>query len=571
MPPSADFTPLSADTGASEQRGTEATAYDGANLIATLDARGQFRFVSPAAAAVLNRPPAELAGSGGLALIHPKDRAHCAAAYVAVLARPGAERRVEARVRIGDGWRPLELVFTNLLDQPSVQGVALSVGEFPWQPQRREEPRPHACHDAVTGLPNRALFYDRLQQACLQARAAERALALVLVDIDRFRAVNDQLGVACGDRLLAEVARRLEWDLREVDTLARLGGDEFAIVLEAQSGPAGPRRVAERIVEALRPPFCIDGRVLSVTASIGIALAAGMAATTEELMQQADVALYQAKAEGRASYVVFDPRIDGPARDRLRLESELRSACEREELRLHYQPEIDLRSGCVVGVEALVRWQHPHRGLLEPAAFVPVAEATDLICEIDRWVLARACEQAARWCALRPELPFVLSVNLSARQLLQASIVADVALTLQRSGLAPDCLRLEVTESAVIGDLDAATRALHGLSRLGVQLAVDDFGTGYSSLAYLRRFPVTTLKIDREFSNGLDGDASAETVLQAVASLGHGLGMQVTLEGVETLRQVEIARQVRCDRAQGNYFWAPLPGEAIAPILGAGA
>jgi diguanylate cyclase (GGDEF)-like protein len=429
---------------------------------------------------------------------------------------------------------------------------------------------PPAFCDAVTGLPNRLLFQDRLQQACAQARAAERSLALVLVDVDRFRAVNERLGVDGADRLLAAIACRFERELREVDTVSRLGGDELAIILEALSGPTGARRVAERIVEALRLPFWIDGQRLCVTASIGVAIAAGVDASDRELMQQADVALYQAKAGGRASYVVFNPRIDGPARDRLQFENELRGACERDELRLYYQPEIDLRSGRVVGVEALVRWQHPRRGLLEPAEFVPLAEATDLICAIDRWVLARACEQAARWRALRPDLPFVLSVNLSARRLLQPSIVADVARTLQRSGLPPTCLRLEITESAVIDDLNAATRALIELARLGAEIAVDDFGTGYSSLAYLRHFPVTTLKIDRAFSSGLDAGDGAETVLQAVASLGHELGMQVTLEGVETPRQCEIARQVRCDHAQGNYFWAPLPGEAIAPILGTG-
>ncbi len=571
MPLSADFTPFEPDTGPPNRRRPDAGERAVAGFIAILDGRGLFRVVSPGAAAALHRPAATLIGAGGLAFIHPDDRERCAAAFLAVLAERGAVRSVEVHVPTGDAWEPLELTFANLLDEPSVQGVALSARALIPDSRPAKLVLPRTACDPATGPVDRTLFHDRLQRACARTRAVQGSLALLLLDVDRFCTVNERLGYDGGDRLLAAIARRLQGELREVDTVARLGGDEFAIVLEELSGPAAVRRVIERIVEALRLPFHVDGQRIAVTASIGVALATGAEADGRELMHRADVALYQAKAEGRASYVVFDPRIDGPARERLRLESELRGACERDELRVHYQPEIDLRSGRVVGVEALVRWQHPRRGLLGPSAFVPMAEATGAICAIDRWVLARACEEAARWRAVRPDAPFVLSVNLSARQLLQPAVVAEVAGTLARCGLPASYLRLEITESAVIDDLDAASRTLAELVRLGVQIAVDDFGTGYSSLAYLRRFPVTTLKIDREFSSALDADAGATTVLRAVTNLGHGLGMQVTLEGVETPRQCEIARQVQCDRAQGNYFWAPLPGEAIAPILGGGA
>jgi len=554
----------------SSERRFGALVQNAPDPIAILDAEGAVEYISPSAVRVLGVATAELIGRSCFDLIHPADRGRCRAVFGAVAGRFGAAKRVEARVQ-GDGGesRNFELMFTNLLGEPTVHGIVVSARDVSEHTRREQLLRQRAFFDDITGLPKRGLFSDRVKQACNHARASGAVLALVLIDIDRFKAINDALGAADGDVLLGAIGRRLEGALRAIDTVTRLGGDEFAIVLEELTGPSGPRRVAERIIEALRTPFRIAGREVAVTASIGIALSAGQQAEPAGLMQHADIALYQAKAEGRASFVVFDAQIDGPALERLRVEAELRYSLERDELRVHYQPEVDVLTGVVVGVEALVRWQHPCRGLLEPAEFLPLAEETGLICAIDRWVLEQACRHAAAWRAMRPTAPFVLSVNLSARRLLQPTIVADVARVLHETGLMPDSLRMEITESAVIDDLDAAAQALNALAALGVQIAVDDFGTGYASFSYLRRFPITTLKIDREFVSSLDTDPGAETIVRAVAGLGHGLGMDVTLEGVETLRQLDLARQLHCDRVQGNFFWAPLPGEAIGEILAA--
>jgi diguanylate cyclase (GGDEF)-like protein/PAS domain S-box-containing protein len=538
------------------------------DLIAIMDADGAVQYASAAAGRALGVPVARLVGARGFDLVHPHDVARCRAVYATVVARPGSSRRLAVRAHAAGGrWRRFDLVFTNRFADPAVRGVLVSGREITEHGQRQQLSQQQASFDAVTGLPNRLLFHDRLERACAHARCRGAVLALILLDVDHFRAVNDLLGMQGGDTLLSMIGRRLAGALRAADTVTRAGGDEFAILLEELNGPSGPRHVAERIIDVLREPFRIGEREVALTFSIGIALAAGDATTPADLLRHADVALRQAKADGRASFVVFDARVDGPALQRLLIEAELRGSLERDELRVHYQPEVDVQTRTVVGVEALVRWQHPHRGLIGPAEFIPLAEETGFIDRIDRWVLERACRQAVTWQALRPSAPLVLSVNLSARELRHVSIVDDVARVLRDTGLDPHHLRLEITESAVIEDLDAAEQVLSGLTRLGVRIAVDDFGTGYSSLSYLHRFPVTTLKIDREFVHSLDTDASAETIVRAVAAMGHGLGMDVTLEGVETPRQLELARRLDCDRVQGNLFWSPLPGEAITEIL----
>jgi diguanylate cyclase (GGDEF)-like protein/PAS domain S-box-containing protein len=432
-----------------------------------------------------------------------------------------------------------------------------------------------AYHDPLTGLPNRAHFLDRADHALAHARRHDEAIAVLFLDLDRFKVVNDTLGHDTGDRLLVAATRRLLNCVRPEDTVARLGGDEFTILLEGITGVADATRVAERVVEALREPFRLGDREAVVTASIGIALGGagqGRRHTAGDLLREADVAMYQAKGRGKARYAVFDASLGASTLERLSLEGELWRALECEEFRVYYQPKVQLATGRVIGLEALVRWEHPRRGLLAPAEFIPLAEETGMIRQLSRWVLETACRQAQAWDEQRREAagpPLVVYVNLSARQFQQAELAEEVAGVLFDTGLAPDLLGLEITESAVIADTDAALGTLRRLHELGVRLAIDDFGAGYSGLGYLKRFPVDTLKIDKSLVLGLgrpeDGQDAA--IVQAVIALARALGIQVTAEGVEDAEQLARLRELGCELGQGYYFAPPLPAEAVDALL----
>ena len=427
-----------------------------------------------------------------------------------------------------------------------------------------------AFHDALTGLPNRKLFIDRLRHALERTRRRMgQKVAVLFMDLDGFKVVNDSLGHEAGDLLLTVVAQRLERILRSEDTLARFGGDEFVMLLEEIDDSAGAVRVAERITEDLGRPFVIEGREIFVSVSVGIGLGDAQTKTPEYLLRDADTAMYRAK-ERRSGYQIFEPEMYERAVRRLVLEGELRRALEdpRAQLRVFYQPMASIRTGEIVGMEALVRWEHPERGLLSRSEFLPEAEETGLIVPMGRWVLEEACRQAKEWQRRYPnDRPLTIAVNLSARHLRHPTLVNEVAQTLRRTKLAPGSLTLEITESVLVTD-DGSTRdTLQRLKGLGARLAIDDFGVGYSSLSYLGYLPVDRLKLDRVLVGGLDKASKTLAIVRAVIDLGHDLGIEVVAEGVETLGEFEKLREMGCDLGQGYYWWSPRPAEAAETLV----
>jgi diguanylate cyclase (GGDEF)-like protein/PAS domain S-box-containing protein len=427
--------------------------------------------------------------------------------------------------------------------------------------------RHRALHDALTGLPNRVLFLDRLQQALARIRRRNTLSAVLFLDFDRFKLVNDSLGHKVGDELLAAAAPRLKQALRSSDTVARFGGDEFAILLEDIAGEHDAIDSAERIASVFTRPFVLAGQEHFVTTSIGIALAEG-GELAEDLVRDADAAMYRAKDRGRARYELFDEVMRGRAMSRLRVENDLRRALERDELRLVYQPVVSLRDDSIVSVEALVRWQHPLRGTVQPADFIPVAEENGLIEPIGRWVLEHACRQAAKWYHARPDAaPLSVSVNLSAVQLENRCLADVVATTLRGCSLDPCCLTLEITESVMLGQSDGLSEALESLKATGVRLVLDDFGTGYSSLAYLTRLPLHALKVDRSFVDGLGTEARDTAITEAIIAMSHALSLEVVGEGAETELQIAELRRLGCDLAQGFHFSGPVSAAEITRML----
>ena len=435
-------------------------------------------------------------------------------------------------------------------------------------PKRLEQLTRQAFRDPLTNLPNRALFMDRLTHGLTRAQRRHEHLAVLFLDLDRFKVVNDTLGHTVGDQLLVEVSRRLTSALRPGDTVARLGGDEFGILLEDVADAETAEAVALRVEESLGTPYRFEGREVFVTASIGIALSSAKLGLPEEILRDADLAMYHAKAKGKARHEVFDGSMSAPALDRMDLEMDLRSAISRHEFRLHYQPILRLDTGKITEVEALIRWQHEKRGLLQPDEFIGLTEETGLIVPIGQWVLSEACKQARVWQVEYPTTPpLVMSVNLSAKQFQNPKLVEEITQALDESGLAASCLKLEITESTVMQDAPVTLTKLTELKELGVRLAIDDFGTGYSSLGYLKRFPVDTLKIDRSFVKGLSPNGGDNAIVRAVVTVAKSLNMDVTAEGVETEAQLAELRALGCDRWQGFLFARPVSPERVAPLL----
>jgi diguanylate cyclase (GGDEF)-like protein/PAS domain S-box-containing protein len=415
-----------------------------------------------------------------------------------------------------------------------------------------------AFHDHLTELPNRSLLIDRLNQALAQSRRRGHTLALLYLDLDNFKVINDSLGHAAGDELLIEVSRRLRAVLREEDTAARLGGDEFAVLLHVVDGVGAAIDVAERIIERLREPFSIAERSVNVTTSVGIVLSAHVEDEPNVLLQRADIAMYRAKGRGKNDYDMFDADMYAEALARLELEHDLRQALERDELFVHFQPVVNLTSRAVIGWEALMRWRHPERGRVSPADFIPVAEEVGTILQLGKWVLTAACKSVRHYLDDAPSGGRIsLSVNLSARQFQNPTLVADIEAALAASGLSPGALVLEITESVVMEDAEATVERLHALKRLGIRIAIDDFGTGYSSLAYLRRFPVDYIKIDRAFIEDAGRDVGGATLVQGIINLAHALGIRVVAEGVETVAQHDLLVRLGCDLAQGFLYGRP--------------
>jgi diguanylate cyclase (GGDEF)-like protein/PAS domain S-box-containing protein len=428
-----------------------------------------------------------------------------------------------------------------------------------------DELRHNALHDALTGLPNQRLFHDRVQVAMAHAKRSGEKVAVCFLDLDRFKIINDTLGHRIGDALLREVSARLATCLREGDTLARLGGDEFVVLLPSVGDVTAAGKIAQRLLDSLDAPMNIDGRELFVTASIGVSLFPDAGADPEALVKHADQAMYRAKDVGRATYQLYAPA-DAGSNERLALETSLRRAIKNDELLLHYQPQVDIASGKLVGVEALVRWQRPGLALVPPSDFIPLAEETGLIIPIGAWVIDNACRQAARWRQLGFPA-FRMAVNVSARQFRHKSFVESVDAMLRANGLDPGCLELELTESITMQASDVELAAFEHLKRLGVRLALDDFGTGFASLSNLKRFPVDVVKIDRTFVTDCLNSTDDAAIVKAVVSMGHALRLQVTAEGVETREQLAFLQLLGCDCAQGYFVGAPMSAAELERLV----
>lgn len=422
-----------------------------------------------------------------------------------------------------------------------------------------------AHHDSLTGLPNRVLFHDRLRVAMIEAKRREQSVAVIFLDVDRFKTINDTLGHNAGDDLLKQIATRLTACLRAGDTVSRLAGDEFALALPSVEDTIYTRHLAQRLLACFTKPFRLQAQPIFVTASIGVTHYPDDATSVEDLLKNADTAMYRAKEAGRNNFHFYSADMHAQAVKRLAMENALRGATERGELVLYYQPLVDIKSGQIEGMEALVRWNHPELGLVPPLDFIPLAEETGLIIPIGEWVLRSACTQAREWQnAGLP--PLRLSVNLSARQF-QKDLAGMVALILDETGLESKYLELELTESMVMQNPEKAVVMLDALDQMGVRLSIDDFGTGYSSLSYLKRFPIDTLKVDRSFVRDIPGDADDMLITSGIISLAHSLGIQVVAEGVETAAQLTFLRMQNCDVMQGYYFSKALPASAFAHLL----
>lgn len=433
--------------------------------------------------------------------------------------------------------------------------------------KRAEETIRHqAYHDALTRLPNRLLFQDRFAQALARAHRSKEMLAMLFLDLDRFKTINDTLGHMIGDQLLQAVSERLSNSLREGDTVARLGGDEFMIMLTGIRHAEDAAKVARKVLQEIRPPFHVQEHELNITTSIGISLYPQDGLDADTLVKNADVALYRAKDSGRDNYQHYLPSMNAQAYERLTLENSLRRALERGEFVLHYQPQIDVPSGTIVGMEALVRWQHPDGRLLLPNEFIPLTEDTGLIIPLSEWVLRTACKQMREWQTMA--LPsFRVSVNLSARHFQQQDLVETVDRILKETGLEPQYLELELTESTLMHDVDFVNKTMQQLKERGIHISIDDFGTGYSSLSYLKRFPINTLKVDQSFVRDCIQDADDAAIVSAIVSMARSLKMKVIAEGVETREQLDFLRTLQCDSVQGFYFNHAVPPQEFAEML----
>ncbi len=546
------------------------------DVIIIADPDGTIRYVSPSMATVFGHDPVRLAGSSLFELLHESDRV-MAREFLEELARvqyrpdaasPGVLKREWRLAHASGGWMTVDNVGTNLLREPVINGLVLNTRDVTEQSEIKKQYMHQAFHDPLTDLANRSLFLYQVGHAIARSLRHGNMVAVLFLDLDNFKNVNDSLGHAAGDRLLVEAARRLSLCVRETDLIARLGGDEFAVLVEDCESGDDVMVVADRIHAALQRPFPLMGKEVFVNASIGIANAM-QGESSDDLVRNADVAMYVAKTRGKGQVAFFEPAMHKAALDRLVVEADLRTAIDREEFFLQYQPIVQLTTGQIVGAEALVRWISRDRGLVSPMSFIPIAEETGLIVPLGRWVLRRACREAARWVRERKQ-PLRISVNLSGRQLQDASIVEDVASALEESGLDPSLLTLEITESMLMQHTDVSMTRLTALKALGISLAIDDFGTGYSSLSYLQRYPIDILKIDKAFVDVMDkdGDGTDGPVLaSAIVALGETLRMNTVAEGIETEAQRARLIGLGCELGQGYLFSRPVDAEDFVGLL----
>jgi diguanylate cyclase (GGDEF)-like protein/PAS domain S-box-containing protein len=524
-------------------------------------------YVSPAVTQLLGYTPEELVGRPVSEFIHPDERQRVFAGLGSELQESAETSPIQFRMRRADSsWREVEAVVADQRLRPSVGGYVAHVRDITERKEFEALLAHRALHDPLTGLANRQLILDRTEQMLARSRRTFAPVSAFFIDLDNFKDANDSLGHEAGDYLLRSVADRFAGLLRASDTVGRLGGDEFVILAEGLSMAGGPEVVADRVREVLRPPFLVEGFEgipITITASIGIAI--GDRPSAQELLRDADIALYRAKAAGKDGWVLFEPAMQSAAIDRVEFKSDLDSALVDNQFFLLYQPIFDLDTATIRGVEALIRWQHPTRGVIAPNDFIPVLEDSGMIVEVGRWVLNEACVQAARWNA--QGFPTTMSVNVSMRQLETDVLVDHVVEALSSTGLDPGSLIIEVTESTLMRDANATVSRLRRLKELGVMIAIDDFGTGYSSLAYLRQFPVDVLKIDKSFIAEVDGSPNSSALIHTLVELGRTLGLITLAEGIEDYTQLEVLREELCDRGQGFIMSRPVPAATIEAHL----
>ena len=559
-----------------------------ADMIALVDNDGRRLYNSPAYQRVLGYSQEELQATSSIEQIHPDDRQRVLkAAEKARLSGQG--ERVEYRIRHKDGsWRTLESTACAIRNAKGETDKLVIVNRDITERKRAEELLVHnAFHDGLTNLPNRALFLDRLQHALtLSKRHSNYKFAVLLIDVDEFKVINDSLGHRAGDELLIQIGQRLKDSVRRADmvsrprmndvpgrltnddTLARLGGDEFAILLDDIRDPIEAVRVAERVQVELGIPFVVNQQEIVISASIGIASSTSPHTQAEDLVRDADIAMYRAKRAGKARCEVSDTAMHANAVKRLRLETDLRKALDQGEFRVYYQPILSLQTGKITGFEALTRWQRPE-GILSPIEFIAVAEEIGLIIPMNRQLLREACQHLCSWQSEFPARPpLTMSVNITPREFAQPDLASEIGKTLEQVGLDPGCLQLEIVETIAMGDAEKSGLVLAQLKALGVRLSIDDFGTGYSSLSRLRRIPVDTLKIDRAFISHMDRDLESREIVRIIIMLAHNLGLKVVAEGTETQEHINLLKQLNCEMAQGYFFSRPGDDQAMLALLG---
>ena len=545
-----------------------ALAENSSDAVIVVDADGRILNDAPNLVNMLGLARATTIGMDAIGLLRPADQSIARSVLDHWRLTNGVVTDTEVQATQADGSdRWFGIRAANLSNDPAVGGVVINLRDISDRKRAEQELSHSAFHDSLTGLANRALFHDRLVHALERSVRSGLRVAVVYLDLDGFKTINDSQGHEAGDRVLREVATRLSGVTHTVDTVSRHGGDEFAILIEESPRALDEAEtVAGRVLQALTAPFLLDNQQVVLSASIGIAIG-DSSCTASSMMRDADVAMYKAKTTGKSKWALYDPAMRTTALERLELDSDLRYAVAKQQLRLVYQPVIELESGNVVGFEALLRWDHPTRGVVEPLVFIPVAENNGTIVAIGQWVLDQACRTATHWQHLYPALHLTMAVNLSARQISTPEIVDHVAEALEQSGLEPNSLILEMTESVLVQDAESAARRLQQLRALGVRLAIDDFGTGYSSLTYLRQFPVDVLKIDKSFTDTITDRSQVPPIVRGLLDLAKTLRLKTVAEGIELDVQLESLRDQHCEFGQGFLFAKPLDVDDAAALL----
>ncbi|MBL8519631.1 MAG: PAS domain S-box protein [Betaproteobacteria bacterium] len=551
----------------SSERRFKALTESAMDIVTVLDEQGVIRYQSPSVKHLLGYEPAEMIGKNQFDLVHRDDAVTMRSDFARLIKSGDMRLAAEFRVMNAAGeWRTLESIGKNCLDDPHVKGIIVNTRDITDRKAIQERVQHLAYHDALTGLPNRLLMQDRIAQAIVHAQRAGARCVVMFIDIDNFKNINDTLGHDVGDDLLRQVALRLKGAVRAQDTIARQGGDEFIVLLDQMEGHQGATRVAQKILENLRAAFKVHGVDQHVSASLGIAVYPDDGQDPPTLLRNADTAMFHGKALGKNTYQFFTPQMNIAVKRRAAMETSLRAAVSRGDFALVYQPQIDLNTGEIVALEALVRWISEEGGTVMPGEFIPLAEETGLISDIGNWVLREACKQAVQWQrAGHP--PRRMAINLSARQLADRGFIENLQATLAESGLSPQWLELEVTETQVMRQGEASVSLLDRIAQLGVHLAVDDFGTGYSSLSYLKRLPISKLKIDQSFVRDITVDPNDTAIVVAIINMAKSLDLEITAEGIETAGQLTLLRAKGCSVGQGFYFSVPASAEELAPLL----